>query len=92
MDQEDDTESGQELSTQEAAAMIHAANGDGSLEEALPSDTLFTVVSKAYKRNLSRVLVYRLDEKTAIPEREVAPKVELKDKSKQELKQLLDAN
>ena len=80
------------ISAEEAAAMIHAANGDEALEEIMPGDTLFTVVSKAYKRNLSRVLVYDLKKQNTIPERDVAPKVELKNEKKAQLKKLLETN
>ena len=89
---EEDYKGEQAISSEEAAAMINAANGDEALEEIMPGDTLFTVVSKAYKRNLSRVLVYDLKKQKAIPERDVAPKVELKDEKKAQLKKLLETN
>ena len=78
------------LSDSEARAILNAAERDSSLEEVLPGDSLWNVVSKAYKRNLSRVLLLRDD----IRDREgpgPAAKEEIKDSEKAKLQKLLES-
>lgn len=80
------------LSDTDARAMIEAARSDSSLEEALPGDSIWNVVSKAYKRNLSRVLVLKSD-MAGKDKDESAPKKEvISDGQKQELQNLLEGN
>jgi hypothetical protein len=66
--------------------MISAAKKDKSLYELDPNDTLFTVVSKAYKRNLDLILVRRA---AVVLEGKAPSKPKIDDSKKAELKELL---
>lgn len=81
------------LSNTDLEHILRSAKKDESLYQADPDDSLFGVVSKAYKRNLSRILVLK---SSAIRESTGADidieKPELSDKKKAKLKNLLDAN
>ena len=78
------------LSESDTRMILDAAAKDESLEEILPGDSLWTVVSKAYKRNLSRVLVLKSD---SVKEKEPEPaKEKITDGDKERLKDLLESN
>lgn len=83
----------QDLTNEEAQVMISAASGDKTLEERYDNDSLWNVVSKAYKRNLAKVLVLKSDIRRAqIEEEEPSKEVEISDKDKEELQKLLENN
>lgn len=81
------------LSSAEVKAVLEAAGKDESLE-ASPGDSLWRTVSKAYKRNLSRVLVLRsdLDSKKPSSLGGSEPMEKIKSSEQKELKKLLEEN
>lgn len=81
----------QGLSANQANNLINRLKDDDSLKEVTENDTLFTIVSKAYKRNYGRVLVRNTSSKKpqAIPEMKVKKEPGLAAPKKRELKQLL---
>ncbi|MCO4753848.1 MAG: hypothetical protein KC478_05175 [Bacteriovoracaceae bacterium] len=92
LDSESGSHSGNSaLSGEEAAFMVEAASNDSSLDEVLPGDSIFTVVSKAYKRNLSRVLIFKNGKKIQ-KDMAVEKSPPLSDSKKDELKDLLLSN
>lgn len=82
------------MSNTDLEHMLRSAKKDDSLYETDPNDSLFGVVSKAYKRNLSRILVLK---STASQDKVQGGDIEVKeeeisDKKKASLKNLLEAN
>lgn len=80
------------MSNTDLEYMLRSAKKDESLYEADPNDSIFRVVSKAYKRNLSRILVLKSNVATKdtgggeVDEE----KDKLSDKKKESLKNLLE--
>ncbi len=89
----DDSRLNTGLTDEEANVMISAAKGDKTLAERFESDSLWKVVSKAYKRNLGKVLVLKSDVRRAvIAEEEPAKDSEISDSEKKQLQKLLENN
>jgi hypothetical protein len=83
------------LSKSDLEHMLKSAEKDKSLSETDPNDTIFAVVSKAYKRNLSRILVLKsaaVSESGPGLEIGKDQEVDISDSKKQNLKNLLDAS
>lgn len=80
----------QGMSTEQANALINRLKRDKSLSEQSEADTIFTVVSKAYKRNYDKVLVRNRKKSSGMDINSGANMDnKLEDKKKQELKKLL---
>ena len=83
------------LGPEEVTSMLERARKDRSLRNITSDDSIFSIVSKCYKRNLDRVLVSSQDiekknkSKTATPVIERKIKPEISDEKKNELKNLL---
>lgn len=82
-----------DISNTEAEHMIMSSEKDKSLYEDNPADTLFTKVSKAYKRNLDRVLIRKNDlAQSSATSPEKATHSDISKEDKESLKKLLDKN
>lgn len=75
------------MSDQDASRLIRQLNKNKDLTERLANDTLFTIVSKAYKRNYGRIL---LKNKKSV--KEATAKEDVTDKQKAVLKKLMEDN
>ena len=79
------------MKASEVDDMLNKLNDSDSLGR-VEDDTLFTIVSKAYKRNYSKVLRRQIKPKNAFPGAGIDKIKEenLSDKAKNELKSLLE--
>lgn len=78
------------LSDIQLKKMLDSSKHDETLREFDPLDTIFTVISKAYKRNLDRVLTPRTYGLEQSNEKKTPKPKEIKDEKKKELMNLLE--
>ncbi|MBD64507.1 MAG: hypothetical protein CME62_04835 [Halobacteriovoraceae bacterium] len=79
----------QGMSTSEAERIVNAYENNDSLSQVEEGDTLFTIVSKAYKRNYDRVLTLRSDLEDKNREVIDEDEGEISKKEREKLKDLL---
>ena len=84
-----------DMSKSDLEHMLKSAEKDKSLTEVDPNDSLFNVVSKAYKRNLSRILVLKssaISDSAPVVDISKDKEIDISDNQKESLKNLLDAS